>query len=108
VTVIGAALDDIGLMRSSSAFVTGRVEPGEFESLVDALGVEHLFVSTPRPLFGHPNLSIALSSRLPTAYFDWSAGRNIPKRKDLAIDPRSSFPDLVSALGRWMPEPHRA
>jgi uncharacterized protein YjiS (DUF1127 family) len=101
-TVIGAALDDIGLMRGSTAFVTGAIEPREFENLVDAVGVEHLFVSTTRPVFGHPTLSIAFSSRLPTAYFDWSMGQTIPKRKDLAIDPRSSIADLIGALERWI------
>ncbi len=107
-TVIGATLDDIGLMRGSNAFVTGAVEPGEFEHLVDALGVEHLFVSTTQPIFGHPNLAIAFSSRLPSAYFDWSVGQSTPKKKDLAIDPRSSLADLIGALDRWMPKPCRA
>ena len=97
-TVIGAALDDIGLMRSSSAFVTGAVDPEEFEDLVNALGVDHLFVSAARPVFGHPILSIAFSSCLPTAYFDWSAGRCMPIKQDLAIDPRSSFAELIGAL----------
>lgn len=107
-TVIGAALDDIGLMRSSTAFVTGTVEPREFELLIDALGVEHLFVGAMRPIFGHPTSSIAFSSRLPTAYFDWSLGQSMPKRKDLAIDPRSSLADLIGALDRWIPNPRRA
>ncbi len=107
-TIIGATLDDIGLMRGGNVFVTGAVEPGEFEHLVDALGVEHLFVSTTQPIFGHPNLAIAFSSRLPTAYFDWSVGQSTPKKKDLAIDPRSSLADLIGALDRWMPKPCRA
>jgi O-antigen biosynthesis protein len=101
-TVIGAALDDIGLMRSSNAFVTGAVDPEEFEDLVDALGVGHLFVSAARPVFGHPTLSIAFSSCLPTAYFDWSAGQCVPIKQDLAIDPRSSFAELIGALDRWI------
>ena len=33
ITVIGATLDDIGLMRSDNVFVTGAIEAKEFESL---------------------------------------------------------------------------
>ena len=93
-TVIGATGEDIGLMRSSHTFVTGAVDPEEFEQLVDALGVDHLFLSTTRPLFAHPILSVIFSSHIPTAYFDWSVGRNKPNTMDLAIDPRSSKPPL--------------
>jgi len=108
ITVIGAALDDIDLMRGSNAFVTGAVEPLELEHLVDALGVEHLFISTTRPLFGHPTLSVASSSRLPIAYFDWSVRQSMPNKKDLAIDPRLSLDDMISALNRWIPVSDRA
>ncbi len=80
-TVIGAALDDLGLMRGSTTFVTGTVEPEEFESLIRMLGVEYLFVCTTRPLFGHPILLTAFSSSLPTAYFDWS-GTGASNQKD--------------------------
>lgn len=107
-TVIGAALDDIGLMRSSTAFVTGAVEPEELEHLVDALDVDHLFISTTRPVFGHPTLSIAFSFDLPIAYFDWSVGKNTPKELDLAIDPCLSLDDIVGALDQWIPKPYRA
>ena len=105
IAVIGAALDDISLMRSSNAFVTGMVTADEFDREVDALGLGYLFVSTTQPLFGHPMLSVALSSSLPTAYFDWSRGRIKPKKRDLPIDPRSSLDDIIGALSRWMPKP---
>jgi len=104
ITVIGATRDDIGLMRTSNAFVTGAVDPEEFEQLVDTLGVGHLFVGTTQPLFAHPILSVIFSSNIPTAYFDWSVGRNKPNTMDLAIDPRSSLDDVISAIIRWMPE----
>jgi GT2 family glycosyltransferase len=104
ISVIGATRDDIGLMRTSNAFVTGAVDPEEFEQLVDTLGVGHLFVGTTQPLFAHPILSVIFSSNIPTAYFDWSVGRNEPNTMDLAIDPRSSLDDIISALIRFMPE----
>jgi len=103
VTVIGAALDDIDLMRRSSAFVTGAVSAEEFEGEAAALGLEYLFVSTTQPLFGHPILSVAHSSALPTAYFDWSGGQIKPQKKDLPIDPGSSLDDIIAALDRWIP-----
>ena len=102
-TVIGTALDEMAMMRSN-VFVTGAVTAEEFEHLVGALGVEHLFVSTTRPLFGHPTLCAAHTSRLPTAYFDWSRTGIKPKKKDLAIDPRSSLDDIISALSQWTSE----
>src|SRR4029077_11888553 len=89
ITVVGAARDDIDLMRNSNAFVTGRVEPDEFEQLVDALGITCLFITTARPLFAHPALSVVFSSSLPIAYFDWSMGNNKVEKKDLAIHPHS-------------------
>ena len=107
-TVIGAALDDISLMRGSNVFVTGAVTPGEFEPLVDALGIGYLFICTTQPLFGHPTLSVASSSRCSIAYFDWSAGKCIPNKRDLAIDPRMSLDDMMGALNRWIPEANRA
>ena len=54
ITVLGTTLDEIGLMRSSKAFVTGAVEASEFDQLTNSLGVSHLFVSATAPLFGHP------------------------------------------------------
>jgi hypothetical protein len=104
-TIIGTTLDDMGLMRGGNAFVTGAVAAEDFEHLIAALGVRHLFVSTTRPLFGHPTLNAAHSSSLPTAYFDWSMGRIKPKKQDLAIDPRSSLDDIIDALSRWMLRP---
>jgi GT2 family glycosyltransferase len=103
ITVIGAALDDIDLMRSSNVFVTGAVDPEEFEHLIDVLDVGNLFVSTTRPLFAHPILSIVSSFSLPTGYFDWSRGHVTSKKTDLPLDPRSPLDDLIGALSQWMP-----
>jgi O-antigen biosynthesis protein len=106
-TVIGATLNDIELMRNSNAFVTGPVDPSEIEQLTATLGVKCLFISTTRPLFAHPILSAAFSSGVPTAYFDWSMGRSQSKKMDLAIDPRLSLEAIVSALNGWMPRTYR-
>jgi GT2 family glycosyltransferase len=103
-TVIGAALDDIALMNGSSVFVTGAVEPHEFQRLVEILGVEQLLICAVRPIFGHPILSAAFSIGCPIAYFDWSPAQSTSKSKDLMISPRSSLAGIVSALDRWLPE----
>jgi O-antigen biosynthesis protein len=104
-TVIGATLDDIALMNGSDAFVTGVVEPREFRHLVDALGVEQLFVCAVRPIFGHPILSVAFSIGRPIAYFNWSPGQDTSKTTDLMISPISSLADIVAELDWWLPEP---
>ncbi len=102
VTIIGAALDDIGLMRSTNAFVTGAVNTEEFEREVSSLSLGYLFICATQPVFGHPIYSAAESSALPLAYFDWSTGRIKPKKMDLPIDPGSSIDDIIRALDRWI------
>jgi GT2 family glycosyltransferase len=104
ITVIGATLDDIGLMRSSNAFVTGIVDADELDDVVNALGLGSLFLCTTGPLFGHPIQSVVFSSPLPVAYFDWSAGRIKPKKKDLPLDPKLSIADVMDGLSRWIPK----
>jgi GT2 family glycosyltransferase len=103
ITVIGAAHDDMDLMRNSNAFVTGAVDPDEFQQLVDALGVTCLFMSAVQPLFVHPILSVAFSSSVPMAYFDWSIGCNKVRKMDLAIHPSASLDDLIDGLNHWIP-----
>ena len=102
ITVIGTTLDDIGLMRGGNAFVTGTVYPEEFEHECESLRLGYLFISATQPLFGHPILSVAHSSPLPTAYFDWSGGHIKPRKRDLPIDPSSSLDEIIRALCRWM------
>lgn len=104
-TVIGSTLDDISLMHISNAFVTGAVEPPEVEHLVGALGVERLFVCAALPIFGHPTVSVAFSTGLPTAYFDWTPGLSKANNKNLPLCPRSSLSDIISALDQWLVEP---
>jgi GT2 family glycosyltransferase len=103
ITVVGAALDDIDLMQRSNAFVTGMVRAEEFDRLAEVLDINNLFISTTRPIFAHPILSATTGTGLPTAYFDWSAGRLEPKAEDLPIRPGASLDDLVASLNRWMP-----
>jgi GT2 family glycosyltransferase len=102
-TVLGTALDDMALMRSSEAFVTGAFEPKEFDGLVESLGVDRLFVSLTRPLFGHSTLAEVFSSSLPIAYFDWSKRQPLRRKRDLIIDPSLSFADLAIMLSQWIP-----
>jgi len=105
VTVIGATIDDIGLMRSSNTFVTGAINADELEQVIDRLGVERLFLCMTQPLFGHPLPAAAFSSDRPAASYDWSADRIKTGQDDLPIDPRLSFSELTGLLSRWMSEP---
>ena len=102
-TVIGATLDDVELMRSSKAFVTGTLDDQEFDHLVDTYGITNILISVTRPIFAHPILSRAALSHLPTAYFDWSAGRVKARKYDLAIDPKLPLSNLIGVLNDWMP-----
>jgi O-antigen biosynthesis protein len=102
-TVVGATLDDVDLMRIGNTFVTGAIEPEEFELIVKAYDLRCLFVSLTRPIFGHPILIRCFRCPIPLAFFDWSMGRTASKQGDLVLDPRSSLRDIVGALGQWLP-----
>jgi GT2 family glycosyltransferase len=101
-TVIGATLDDSGLMRIGNTFVTGAVEAAELGRVIESYALQCLLVSVARPLFGHALLSLAFNSSLPVAYFDWSRGRFRARRGDLPLDPDASLDSVMSALNRWM------
>ena len=98
ISIIGATPDDMSLMRNANTFVTGAVEAKDIKRLAASLGLERIFISTTRPLFGHPITSAIQSCSLPIAYFDWSKGRGKPHQDDLAIDPNASLDELVDAL----------
>jgi hypothetical protein len=103
VTIIGGTLDDIDLMRSPNTFVTGAVLPEEFERLVASLGIRRLFISTTRPIFGHPIQSAVRAMSLPIAYFDWSKGQIDADKYDLPVNPNSALTELICELSRWIP-----
>jgi GT2 family glycosyltransferase len=105
ISIIGATPDDMSLMRNANTFVTGAVEAKDIKGLAASLGLERVFISTARPLFGHPITSAIQSCSLPIAYFDWSKGRGKSRHDDLAIDPSASLGELVDALSAWMPLP---
>ena len=104
-TVLGTTFDDVGLMRIGNTFVTGAVDAWEFPHIVKAHGLQSLFLSVSRPIFGHPILLRCLRCVLPVAFFDWSLGRITPREGDLPLDPRSSLGDIVAALDHWLPMP---
>ncbi|HYA60035.1 MAG TPA: hypothetical protein VED85_06730 [Burkholderiaceae bacterium] len=89
-------------MRRTNAFVTGLVGAEEFDNVINALGLGHLFVSATQPLFGHPVVTAARSSSLPTAYFDWSGGRIKAEKKDLPLNPHTSLDEITDRLSRWI------
>lgn len=105
VSIVGATLDDIGLMQNANTFVTGAVDAKEVERLSASLGLERIFISATRPLFGHPIISAFQSCSLPIAYFDWSKGRDKPDKDNLPLNPNVSLDELIDALSEWMPQP---
>ena len=101
-TVVGATLDDLGLMQIGNLFVSGKIELPDFERAVKSYGLQALLLAATRPIFGHPAIEAASACGLPTAYFDWSMGSLKPKTGDLALHPAMSFGDMMMALGRWL------
>jgi hypothetical protein len=103
IVVLGAALDDLALMRIGNVFVTGRFDAAEFDRLIRANRLGALFLNLSRPLFGHPLVTLALNARRPTAYRHWSAGDVEPRAGDLAIPARSGLGAVANELAKWLP-----
>ena len=101
IVVVGSTLDDLGLMKIGSVFVTGPVELEQIPRVVDHYGLAALFVATRRPQFGHPLTDGLAGSELPTAFFDWSFGAFPGKPSDLSLDPRATIEALAAALTGW-------
>ena len=102
ITVVGATLNDFNFMQFDNMFVAGKVHESEFARVIDAYQLNALFVSSARPLFGHPAMLLAASSPLPIAFLDWTMGEVKAHRGDLAIDSRLDIDAIVGALARWM------
>jgi hypothetical protein len=100
--LIGSTLDDLGLMASRNVFVSGAVEDEEVANAIRHYGVDRLFLPARQPLFGHPSAVIALASRLPRAYFAWSAGTPC-ESADLPLDPTLDPAAVALALAAWRP-----
>jgi hypothetical protein len=101
-TVVGATLDDLGLMQIGNTFVTGAVDSADFKWALRSYGLQALFLATTRPLFGHPSIDLAFACGLPVVYFDWSMGRLMPRKGGLALDPSISFTEMMKLIERWM------
>ena len=80
-TVVGATLDDLGLMQIGDLFVTGKIELPDFERAVNSCGSAGTVAGRDSPIFGHPAIEAASACGLPTAYFDWSGGRLSQNRR---------------------------
>ncbi len=105
IIVVGATYDDIGLMQIGNVFVTGAIDPSDFNWVVKSYGLQALFLAATQPIFGHPTTEVASACGLPAAFFDWSGGRFKPRNGDLALDPATPFDEMIAFLGRWMAKP---
>ncbi len=101
VVVIGDTIDDLALMKLDNIYVTGAVEADEYDRVLQQYAVGKLFVPVARPLFGHPTI-VELSSKRPTAFFDWSLGEVPSRPMDLALDPYLTDEEFTTALVDWI------
>jgi len=101
ILVVGATLDDEALMRIGNVHVTGPVNNVELERVLFSYGVGFLFANVTQPLFGHPLLAAAFNCPQPMAYFDWSAGGDRPRQRDLPLDPRLPLQAIAAELRNW-------
>jgi GT2 family glycosyltransferase len=101
VVVLGTTLDDVGLMASGNIFVSGSIEPDEFETAFRHYALTCLFLPTLNAVFGHPAIAAADMSNLPVAAFDWTGGSWTPRPQDLSIDPSLGDVEIADSLSRW-------
>ena len=105
VVILGTTLDDVGLMASENIFVSGSIEPDEYETAFRHYALTCLFLPTLNTVFGHPAVAAAERSNLPTAAFDWTGGGWTPRPQDLRIDPSLSEAEIADSLSRWFIQP---
>jgi len=101
VVVIGRCIDDVALMRLGNVFVTGAVEPEQYQRVLHQYRLKALLTASRRPLFGHPIMTDRAVTGLPTAFFDWSFGRAPARSSDLALDPRTANDAVAAELAAW-------
>ena len=100
--ILGATVDDLAIMQIGNSYVAGVVPPEDLPHVSQSYDVDAHFLSTTRPLFGHPATEFALTASVPVAYLDWSRGRLEPDRYDLALDPANSFDQHAHRLSEWL------
>ena len=101
IIILGATLDDAGLMASGNVFVSGSIEPDEYETAFRHHALTHLFLPTLNAVFGHPAIAAAERSSLPIAAFDWTGGSWTPRPQDLCVDPSLSEAEVANSLNLW-------
>ena len=102
IVVLGRTLDDLKLMQSTNLFVTGPIESGDIETLLQGHGIGKLLIGTTDPLFGHPLVAHAEAARLPTARLEWIRSTKAARKGDLHIDVSRPLEDIVEAVTRWV------
>jgi O-antigen biosynthesis protein len=101
IVILGATLDDEGLMKSGNVFVSGLIEPDEYATAFRHQALTHLFLPTLNAVFDHPAITAAERSNLPMAAFDWTGGKWTPRPQDLCINPSLSEAEIADNLTRW-------
>jgi hypothetical protein len=98
---LGSTLDDVGLMASGNIFVSGSIEPDEYETAFRHYALNCLFLPTLNAVFGHPAVAAVERSNLPMAALDWTGGSWTPRPQDLRIDPSLSDAEIADSLSHW-------
>ena len=101
IVVLGQCGDDLGVMASGNAFVTGAVERDEYPQIIRQYRVTRLFSPYRTRLFGLVD-DLGAQCRLHKAYFDWSFGALEVENKDLALDPRICVERAAREIGEWL------
>ncbi|MBV9630403.1 MAG: hypothetical protein JO230_20085, partial [Xanthobacteraceae bacterium] len=101
VVILGATLDDLGLMSIGNVFVSGPIEPDEYATAFRRYALTSLFLPTLNAVFGHPAIAAADRSDLPVAAFDWTQASWTPRPQDLSIDPFLGDAEVADILSHW-------
>jgi O-antigen biosynthesis protein len=101
IVVLGQTLDDQKIMQLSNVFVTGRIDHGDIDILIQGHGIGKLLIGIDEPLFGHPLITEADATGLPIARFEWT-GSAKPAKNNLHIDPSLPAVHSIETIRRWL------
>lgn len=101
--IMGETFDDLRVLASGNAFVSGPISPGDISSLLSTHDIRGVLVGTGKALFGHPLAAAVGLSGVPMASFYWGC-RAVADIRHITLDLLASFEEWALKLERWLSE----
>lgn len=99
--IMGETFDDLRVLASGNALVSGPIGPGDISSLLSTHDIRGVLVGTGKALFGHPLAAAVRLSGVPMASFYWGC-RDVADIRHITLDLLASFEEWALKLERWL------